>query len=124
MPLEFGVFLGAKKFGVAEQKRKKCLVLDKEPYRYQQLISDIAGQDIQAHNNEVETIVRVVQNWLRTASNRQTIPSGNIIWDRYQFFLRELPQTVEELRLDIEVLIFNDYASVIVRWLERNNETY
>ena len=118
MPLEFGVFLGAKKFGVVEQQRKKCLVLDKELYRYQQFISDLAGQDIQAHNNEVETIVKVVRNWLRTASRRQTIPGGNIIWERYQIFLRDLPQTVEECRLDVEDLIFNDYIFVIGKWLE------
>ena len=35
MPLELGIFLGAKRFGVDEQKRKKCLVMDREPYRYQ-----------------------------------------------------------------------------------------
>ena len=35
MPLELGIFLGAKKFGIEEQKRKKCLVLDREQYRYQ-----------------------------------------------------------------------------------------
>lgn len=122
MPLEFGVFLGAKKFGVVGQKRKKCLVLDKELYRYQQFISDIAGQDIQAHNNEVETIVRVVRNWIRTVSGRQTIPGGNIIWERYQTFLKELPQTVEELRLDIEDLIFNDYLLVIATWQETNDK--
>ncbi len=121
MPLEFGVFLGAKKFGVVEQKRKKCLVLDKELYRYQQFISDIAGQDIQAHNNEVETLVRVVRNWLRTASGRQTIPGGNIIWERYQTFLRDLPQTVEECRLDIEDLIFNDYILVVEEWLKTSD---
>ena len=117
MPLEFGVFLGAKKFGVAEQKRKKSLVLDKDPYRYQQFISDIAGQDIQAHHNGVETIVRVVRNWRRTASGRQTIPGGNIIWERYQTFLRDLPQTTEECQLDVEDLIFNDYIFVIGKWL-------
>ena len=122
MPLELGVFLGAKKFGITEQKRKKCLVLDKEPYRYQQFISDIAGQDIQAHNNDAEIIVKVVRDWLRTVSGRQTIPGGNIIWKRYQTFLRKLPQTAAELRLDTEDLIFNDYASVIARWLERNSE--
>ncbi len=120
MPLELGVFLGAKKFGIEEQKRKKCLILDKEPYRYQQFISDIAGQDIQAHHNEVEATIKVVRNWLRIASGRQTIPGGNIIWERYQIFLRDLPQTVVELRLDADDLIFNDYASVIARWLERN----
>ncbi len=121
MPLEFGVFLGAKKFGVVEQKRKKCLVLDKELYRYQQFISDIAGQDIQAHNNEVETLVRVVRNWLRTASGRQTIPGGNIIWERYQTFLWDLPQTVEECQLDVEDLIFNDYILVVEEWLKTSD---
>ena len=122
MPLELGVFLGAKKFGIVEQKRKKCLVLDKELYLYQQFISDIAGQDIQAHKNDAEIIVKVVRNWLRNASARQTVPGGSIIWERYQTFLRDLPQTTEELRLDAEDLIFNDYASVIARWLERNSE--
>ena len=122
MPLELGIFLGAKKFGIVEQKKKKCLVLDKEPYRYQQFISDIAGQDIQAHKNDAEIIVKVVRDWLRTASGRQTIPGGNIIWRRYQTFLRKLPQTAAELRLDAEDLIFNDYASVIARWLEKNSE--
>ena len=28
----------------------------------------------------------------------------------------------QELRLDTEDMIFNDYASVIARWLERNSE--
>ena len=121
MPLELGIFLGAKKFGVTNQKRKKCLVLDKAPYRYQQFISDIAGQDIQAHSNEVETIVKVVRNWLRIASDRQAIPGGGIIWRRYQTFMAELPQTAEELRLDVEDLIFNDYAAVIARWMEMNS---
>ena len=120
MPLELGIFLGAKKFGGADQKTKKCLVLDKEPYRYQQFISDIAGQDIQPHNNDVETIVRVVRNWLRTASGRQTIPGGNIIWERYQEFMRNLPQTTAELRLDAEDLVFNDYTWAITAW-SRNN---
>ena len=120
MPLELGIFLGAKKFGGADQKTQKCLVLDKEPYRYQQFISDIAGQDIQPHNNNVETIVRVVRNWLRTASGRQTIPGGNIIWERYQEFMRNLPQTAAELRLDAEDLIFNDYTWAITAW-SRNN---
>lgn len=120
MPLELGIFLGAKKFGIAEQKRKTCLVLDKERYRYQQFISDIAGQDIQEHNNDVETIVRAVRNWLRTASGRQTIPGGNFIWGRYQTFLRELSQTAEERLLEADDLIFNDYLLVLAAWLSNN----
>ena len=117
MPLELGVFLGAKKFGIGEQKRKKCLVVDREPYRYQGFISDISGQDIQAHSDSPELIVTVVRNWLGTASKRQDIPSGSIIWSHYQRFKEDLPLVTKECRLEIEELIFNDYISMITRWL-------
>ena len=117
MPLELGVFLGAKKFGAEAQKGKKCLVLDSEPYRYQQFISDIAGQDIQTHNNASEEIVKVVRNWLRTASKRRTIPDGGIIWERYQDFMRDLPQMAQIWQLDANNLIFNDYTWMVVKWL-------
>ena len=118
MPLELGVFLGAKKFGIEEQKRKKCLILDTERYRYQQFISDIAGQDIQAHNNGPREVITHVRNWLRTASRRETIPSGSIIWERYQEFIEKLPQTAQECQLTVEDLIFNDYTLLVAQWLE------
>lgn len=118
MPLELGIFLGAKRFGVEEQKRKKCLVLDREQYRYQQFISDIAGQDIQAHNNSSREVITRVRNWLRTASRRETIPSGSIIWERYEEFTEKLPQTAREARLIAEELIFNDYTWMVAQWLE------
>ena len=122
MPLELGIFLGAKKFGIAEQKRKKCLILDTEPYRYQQFISDIAGQDIQAHNDTSEVIVKIVRDWLRNASRRETIPSGSIIWERYQEFMEKLPQTAREARLTVEELIFNDYTLLVAQWLESKGD--
>lgn len=122
MPLELGIFLGAKKFGAEEQKRKKCLVLDREQYRYQQFISDIAGQDIQAHNDTPETVVKVVRNWLRNASRRETIPGGSIIWRRYRDFRRDLPQTAREYQLTVEDLIFNDYILLVAQWLETKSD--
>ena len=118
MPLELGIFLGAKRFGAEEQKRKKCLVLDRELYRYQQFISDIAGQDIQAHNNSSREVITHVRNWLRTASRRESIPGGSIIWKRYRDFRRSLPQTARACQLTVEDLIFNDYILVVTRWLE------
>ena len=117
MPLELGVFLGAKKFGQKEQKRKNCLILDKERYRYQKFISDISGQDIHAHGNEVEKIVTVVRNWLRTASKRETIPSGSKIWEHYQDFMGDLPQLAQEFHLEVNELVFNDYIFMLTEWL-------
>jgi len=51
MPFEFGIFMGAKRFGGIRQKRKSCLIFDTESFRYMEYISDISGQDIKAHNN-------------------------------------------------------------------------
>jgi hypothetical protein len=42
MPLELGIFLGAKRFGGSSKKR--CLIMDRQPYRYQRFISDIGGR--------------------------------------------------------------------------------
>ncbi len=117
MPFELGVFLGAKKFGGEEQKRKTCLILDRKPYRYQEFISDIAGQDIQTHNNTPEQTVRVVRNWLRTASKREMIPDGSIIWQRYKDFIDGLPIMAQFWGLDANNLIYNDYTWMVVEWL-------
>src|SRR5688500_17675140 len=42
MPLELGIFIGAKVFGGGEHRRKAAIVLDTDRYRYQKYISDIA----------------------------------------------------------------------------------
>src|SRR5271165_5747846 len=47
--LELGLFVGFKYSGDARQQKKRLLILDKEPYRYQRFLSDIAGQDIRSH---------------------------------------------------------------------------
>jgi hypothetical protein len=44
MPLELGLFLGAKHFGDSEQRTKACIIFDRERYRYQAFCSDIAGR--------------------------------------------------------------------------------
>ena len=68
MPLELGIFLGAKRFGRAEQKGKVCLILDTERYRYQQFMSDIAGQDISAVPTEAE--VQAIDDHVKLLSER------------------------------------------------------
>src|SRR6266404_6794584 len=99
MPLELGMFLAAKRFGVGRQRKKVCLILDSMPYRYQQFISDIAGQDIQVHNNSDKEAISVVRNWLRSASRSTVLPGGMEIYRRFQLFEQELPALCGELKL-------------------------
>jgi hypothetical protein len=120
MPFELGMFLGAKRFGHSEQKKKSCLILDKVPFRYHSFISDIAGQDIQAHNNKVPETIRVVREWLDNASRGIILPGGKKILERYQNFESKLPILCEKVGLTIDEMIFNDYTDVISEWLKEN----
>lgn len=121
MPLELGAFLGAKQFGNSQQKRKACLILDSTKYRYQTFISDLAGQDIREHGDDVSKIITVVRNWLRGYS-QQSIPSGSIIWKRYKTFRGELPLLCKGVQLNVKELIYNDYVLLVSKWLKADSE--
>jgi hypothetical protein len=66
MPLELGIFLGAKRFG-GRSSHKRCLIMDRAPYRYKRFISDIGGQDIKAHYMRPMNAIRHVRDWLQSA---------------------------------------------------------
>lgn len=122
MPLELGLFLGAKRYGTGEQRTKLCLILDCEPHRYQKFCSDISGQDIHSHGGNPAAAVKIVRNWLRSVSTRSgvVIPSGKTMVQRYELFQRELPLMCERFRLDPDELIFNDFSTLTAEWLKLN----
>ena len=121
MPFELGLFLGAKRFGRAQQKSKTCLILDLERYRYQKFISDIAGQDIAAHAGDSGTAIRLVRNWLSSATPRSIrIPGGNAMVKRYHAFREELPSLSAGIHLSVDELTFKDYLAQVEEWLTRN----
>lgn len=121
MPLELGLFLGAKRFGAPRHRSKTCLILDVERYRYQTFISDISGQDIAAHGGEPDEAIGAVRDWLSAATPRTiTIPAGSIIARRYGTFREELPAACERLQLRVEELTFADYVVQVEEWLKLN----
>jgi len=119
MPFELGVFLGAKRFGTPKHKNKRCLILDKERHRFQQFLSDIAGQDIGAHQDDPQQAISRVRDWLRN-TGAKAIPGANHIWTKYQSFCAELPVLCEQAELDSRHLIFNDYMLLVTNWLSSN----
>jgi hypothetical protein len=122
MPLELGLFLGAKEFGDAEQRTKRSLVLDRTRYRYQKFCSDIAGQDIEAHANRPSKAIELVRNWLSGPANERgsRIPSGTVIGSRYAQFVTELPEWCERQKLVVSQLTYGDNYLLITDWLKTN----
>ena len=87
MPFELGLDLGCRIFGSGQLSEKRCLILESERYRYQKVLSDISGNDIEAHHSAPETLVRRVRKWVYETTNRK-VPSGATIWRRYNKFYR------------------------------------
>jgi hypothetical protein len=116
MPLELGIFLGAKRFGDKAQKEKMALILDIEQYRYQRFISDLAGADIRSHNNDVFHAVRATRDWLANVSRRD-LPSGAKIERLLRDFRAQLPLIVERLEFEVANIPYVDYEKIVVGWL-------
>jgi hypothetical protein len=124
MPLELGMFLGAKRFGSGKQRTKNCLILDVDRYRYQKFISDIAGQDIAAHGGEPIEAIIAVRNWLSAAMpDTLRMPGGVTIVRRYATFRDDLPGLCERLRLNVDDLTFNEYVLQVEEWLRDSRVT-
>ena len=119
MPLELGIFLGAKRFG-KRSAQKRVLILDREPYRYRRFISDIGGQDIKAHSRSPAKAICHVRDWLQSAPGKTAIPGGKKIWEDYRYFRRELPAVSEEAQLDSRQLTFIDYVLLVTNWLQEH----
>jgi hypothetical protein len=120
MPLELGMFLGAKRYGEGRQKKKVCLILDRSKYRFQKFCSDIAGQDINEHRRSPKLAIAAVRDFLRDNTPSVIIPGGDKIYQRHQWFLRELPALCGGLGLQKDRLIFNDYTTLVARWLRQH----
>lgn len=119
MPFEFGIFVGAKAFGGREHRRKACLVLDAERFRYQKFISDIAGQDIREHVRRVDRLIEQVRDFLSGYHDRATIlPGGRVMTGRFHEFQRSLHQSCTKLRLARESLTYRDLANLVASWID------
>lgn len=125
MPLELGIFLGAMQYGPKRKRNRACLVLDREPYRYQKFVSDIAGQDIKSHGGSIEQIICKIRDWLSSSldQNDRKVPSGSHIASRYKQFLRDLPMMCAPYSLTVAELTFSDLSHMVSEWLQVKSET-
>lgn len=121
MPLELGIFLGAKAYGVGMQRRKSCLILERDRYRYHKFCSDIAGQDIRAHHNKVADAIRAVRNWLQAARPNRQYPSAKRIEQDYLQFRVDLPKMCVAHGGTVSDLSFLDYRTYVDGWLTENS---
>lgn len=116
MPLELGLFLGAKRFGNGRHKKKSALILERDQFRYQKYCSDIAGQDIRAHNNRIDDAVSVTRNWLQANRDKSAMPPAKRLVARYLQFRADLPSMCKSAGGTVAALTFIDYRTMVDAW--------
>ena len=116
MPLELGIFLGAKHYGDEAQGDKRVLILDVEKYRYQRFISDLAGMDIHEHGGDGVRAARETRNWLANVSRRK-LDSAERIGHLLQSFLSDLPEIAANWDFDQAQIPHVDFERIEIGWL-------
>lgn len=121
MPFELGLDLGCKYYGIGPLEGKQSLILERERYRYQRVLSDISGNDIRAHSGDPEILMIEVRNWLKVVT-RLKLPTGSSLVERYGFFWADLSDIFQRMRYfqrDVESLEVVEYIEMIRDWQTR-----
>lgn len=93
MPFELGLDLGLRESAVPPFTEKCCVIFDKEKYRFQKALSDLAGVDIMAHGDDPRTLVRQLRTWL-AGIGIGDLPPGTGLWKKYRDFETLLGDTL------------------------------
>jgi len=126
MPFELGMDIAACHYGEAFLKTKRIIILDKEQYRYQKFISDIAGQDIVAHNNSVPETIGKIRSWLNARGEHGKTPliGSKILIKKHQDFRNGLLEFCQRWGLDAHNLNFVDLICAMQSWTKSNPSSF
>jgi hypothetical protein len=126
MPFELGLDIGCCVFGGKEQKKKKCLVFEKDRYSIQHALSDLSNSDVCAHKDDPEMAVRHVRNWF-VQETHVSAPSGTAIWDAYNDFIDYLDIRLRNQRFlnaDIVSLPLPELLMYMTIWIQQKGRVY
>jgi hypothetical protein len=116
MPFELGLDMGCFEYGGRKFRDKKVLILETDRYHYQKVLSDIAGQDIENHNDNPKTLVNKVRNWFSCLDNVKTYPETIDIWKAYNEFINDLSK---KLWRDLDDIIVADFIKLAKNWVQK-----
>ena len=124
MPMELGLHLGARLLGEKKHRRKRALILDAQRHRYDAALSDISGQDIEAHDNDPDQAIRCVRNWLseHRPHSAPPLPGAIAIRADYRSFQAEIGALLVPRRLDPDDLTHSDFLFAVRDWIETRAE--
>jgi hypothetical protein len=90
MPFELGMAMGAKRFSPS-RKGDSIKIMVAEPYKLPEYLSDLGGNDPDAHHNEPPRVIRIVRDFLHTAPGGKPLPGPARLAATFAEFKSRLP---------------------------------
>lgn len=75
------------------------------------------GQDIEAHANDITTLIGKVRLFLNAAKRGEPLASGPALAQDYERFREALPGLCADLDIDANALTFKDFVWMAARWV-------
>lgn len=122
MPIELGIAIGMKHFGPPALRSHRLLVLDgarsEERFRYQRFASDLAGVDIQVHEDRPDRVVAHMRDFL-TPHAAGPLPGARAIERERMAFETALPGLAKAAHQEVDEITFVDRLRHIAAFLSR-----
>jgi hypothetical protein len=122
MAFELGIDFGCRAYGGGRWCEKRFLILDAQRFRYQAALSDLAGSDVQVHENNPEFVVREVRDWLSEYVSVSVLGAKDI-WSAFGDFTKEAQIELEREGHSIEDLRrlrVHEFKRYMRRWMRSN----
>jgi len=97
MPFELGLALGAKRFGGSAHRNDRIKIMVAEPYKLPAYLSDLGGNDPDAHHAEPRQLIRIVRNFLDVSPSGGPLPGPAKLIETFDRFGEILPVLAQEI---------------------------
>ena len=85
MPFELGLDMGFRRFSGAVSDQKKFIIFEKEQYDLKTALSDLAGADVEFHENDIQLIIKKLRNFLRVEVGCDLPGTKRLLGEYYTF---------------------------------------
>lgn len=119
MPFEYGLYLGAARFGGKRHRVKTALAMIGQPHKLSVYLSDVAGTDPASHYGNPAEVIRIVRAFLHTRPDGSQLPGAAHIRNTFDRFKADLPQLAAALKIaEDEIDPLRDYRDYIALMTE------
>lgn len=120
MPFELGVDFGIRLCSNDLPSEKKFLIFERDPYDLKRALSDINGQDVEAHRNDYQNVIKKVRDFFRVEGQMDIAGAMRLKsdYETFQGWLLELKLSEGHSQSDALSLPTAERLDAMKHWID------